>query len=42
MIKDENDEAPGFSYRGLAPHKLTPMPGAHEEAQPITGKAGSR
>ena len=21
---------PGFTYRGLAPHKITPMPGVHK------------
>jgi len=25
-----------FSYRGLSPHKLTPLPGVHKAIQPIT------
>jgi len=29
-----------FSYRGLSPHKLTPMPGVHEPLKPTRNKAG--
>jgi hypothetical protein len=29
----------GFTYRGLSPHKFTPMPGVHLKIQP-TQKAG--
>jgi hypothetical protein len=25
----------GFTYRGLAPHKFTPMPGVHQRIQRI-------
>jgi hypothetical protein len=27
-----------FSYRGLSPHKFTPMPGVHEAVQRIRKK----
>jgi hypothetical protein len=32
----------GFLYRGLAPHKLTPMPGVHKRLHRIADKPGSR
>jgi len=25
----------GFTYRGLSPHKFTPVPGVHKQFQPI-------
>ncbi|MDA8242378.1 MAG: hypothetical protein M0Z67_18665, partial [Nitrospiraceae bacterium] len=28
-------EHSGFSHRGLAPHKFTPVPGVHKQIQPI-------
>jgi hypothetical protein len=28
----------GFTYRGLAPHKFTPMPGVHKSLQPTAQK----
>jgi hypothetical protein len=31
----------GFMYRGLAPHKFTPMPDVHEALQPIAQTTGS-
>jgi hypothetical protein len=33
---------PWFSYRGLSPHKLTPMPGVHQSVHWIAHTAGSR
>jgi hypothetical protein len=31
-----------FSYRGLSPHKLTPVPGVHNRLHRIADKSGSR
>jgi len=31
----------GFTYRGLSPHKLTPMPGVHKGLQPTPQFVGS-
>jgi len=28
----------GFTYRGLSPHKLTPMPGVHQPLHPTRGE----
>jgi hypothetical protein len=28
----------GFTYRGLAPHKFTPVPGVHPSLQPIAAR----
>ena len=30
----------GFTYRGLAPHKFTPMPGVHQSLKPTAGTFG--
>ncbi len=30
----------GFSYRGLSPHKFTPVPGVHTRLEPTGDKAG--
>jgi hypothetical protein len=33
---------PWFPYRGLSPHKFTPMPGVHNGMQRIANRSGSR
>jgi hypothetical protein len=41
LVASLSGGCPWFSYRGLSPHKFTPMPGVHDCVQPIADKAGS-